>query len=286
LPTTFPGDILEQGMTSGREERAGDSIAIVAVTYNRLHLLRQCVENVLQRASDAAREIVVWNNASTDGTTEYLSSLRDPRITVVNHAKNIGVNAYSLVFPTTRADYLIELDDDVVDAPAGWDRSLLEAYKRLPDVGFLEAKLSDDGHSTRADLLYRKQAARYQVEVVNGVRILAGGPVGGACTITSRELHDRVGGFKRGKGAFFHEDMEYIHAIRKLGYRAAILDEVVVAHHQGPYYSEDVPEKLAYYRRRDRRRAVKAKAKRALLAVPFVAPLNRRYGWFQPPETT
>lgn len=286
MPTSCPGDILEPRMTTESQERAGDSIAIVAVTYNRLHLLRQCVENVLQRTSDAAREIVVWNNASTDGTTEYLNALGDPRITVVNHDENIGVNAYSLVFPRTSADYFIELDDDVVDAPEGWDRALMEAYKQLPDVGFLEAKLSDDGHSTRADLLYREQADRYRVEVLNGVRILAGGPVGGACTITSRELHDRVGGFKRDKGAFFHEDMAYIHAIRKLGYRAAILDEVVVAHHSGPYYSEEVPEKLAYYRRRDRRRAAKATVKRALLAVPFVAPLNRRYGWFQPPETT
>ena len=94
-----------------------------------------------------------------------------------------------------------------------------------------------------------------------------------------------MGGFKRDKGAFFHEDMAYIHAIRKLGYRAAILDDVVVAHHSGPYYSEEVPEKLAYYRRRGtaggRRREW-----RLLLAVPFVAPLNRRYGWTQPPETT
>ena len=119
LPTSCPDDILESRMTTESQERAGDSIAIVAVTYNRLHLLRQCVENVLQRTSDAAREIVVWNNASTDGTTEYLNALGDPRITVVNHDENIGVNAYSLVFPRTSADYFIELDDDVVDAPEG-----------------------------------------------------------------------------------------------------------------------------------------------------------------------
>jgi GT2 family glycosyltransferase len=263
---------------------ASDTIAIVVVTYNRVHLLRQCVENVLQRTSDATREIIVWNNASTDGTREYLDSLADPRIQVVHNDNNVGVNAYALTFPGTTSSFLLELDDDVVDAPVGWDRALLDAYKRLPEIGFLEAKLADDGHSTRADLFYRSNAHLYEVAEVNGVRILDGGPVGGACTITSRELHDRVGGFRRSKQAFFHEDHAYIDDIRKLGFRAAILDEIEVAHHGGPYYSELVPEKVEYYKKRDRRRARKTAVKRALLAVPFVRPLNQRYGWFQAPR--
>ena len=261
-----------------------DSIAIMVVTYNRVHLFRQCVEKVLARTSDATREIIIWDNASTDGTREYLDTLDDPRLEIVRHPENIGVNAYSIAFPETRSTYLLELDDDVVDAPQDWDRALMEAYKRLPEIGFLEAKLADDGHSIRSDLFYREQRDRYRLDEVNGVRILQGGPVGGACTITSRELHDRVGGFRRGKGAFFHEDAAYIKDIRKLGYRAAILDEIEVAHHGGPYYSAVVPEKVEYYRRRDRRIARKDAVKRALLAIPLVRPLNRRFGWFQPPQ--
>ena len=35
---------------------------------------------------------------------------------------------------------------------------------------------------------------------------------------------------------------------------------------------------------RDRRKQRKDTVKRVLLAVPFVAPLNERRGWFQPPE--
>jgi GT2 family glycosyltransferase len=262
-----------------------DTIAIVVVTYNRVHLLRQCVENVLARVSDATSEIIVWDNASPDGTREYLKSLNfDPRVRLVLHEDNIGVNAYADAFPLTSAPYLLEVDDDVVDAPQDWDRALLEAFKKLPEVGFLEAKLADDGHSTRADLFYRSNAHLYEPKDVNGVRILDGGPVGGACTITSRELHDRVGGFRRSKQAFFHEDHAYIDAIRKLGFRAAILDEVEVAHHGGPYYSELVPEKVEYYEKRERKRARKAAVKRALLAVPFLRPLNQRYGWFQAPR--
>jgi GT2 family glycosyltransferase len=260
------------------------SIAIVVLTHNRVHLLRQCVENVLLRTSDATREIVIWDNGSTDGTPEYLDTIDDPRIRVVKHPENIGLNAYAIVFPETTSSHLLELDDDVVDAPQDWDRALLDAYERLPEIGYLQAKLADDGHSPGADLFYRVHTDTYKPQEVNGVRILVGGRVGGGCTITSRELHDRVGGFRRSKQAFYREDQAYIEDIRKLGYRTAILDDVVVTHHGGEHYSELAPAKVEFYARRERVQARKRAIKRMLLAVPFVAPLNRRFRWFEPPQ--
>src|SRR5438105_7965322 len=122
------------------------SIAVVVLTYNRLHLLQRCVEDVLLRTSRKTREIVIWNNASTDGTREYLDTLSDPRFRVVHHDENIGQNAYALAFRGTASDYLVEVDDDIIDAPPDWDAALLEAYNRLPTVGYLAANLRDDAH--------------------------------------------------------------------------------------------------------------------------------------------
>ena len=48
-------------------------IAVVVLTHDRVHLLQQCVDNVLARASDRVSEILIWDNASSDGTGEYLS---------------------------------------------------------------------------------------------------------------------------------------------------------------------------------------------------------------------
>jgi GT2 family glycosyltransferase len=95
------------------------AIAVVVLTHNRRHLVQKCVENVLLRTSEATREIVIWDNASTDGTAEYLATLEDPRIRVVRSERNIGQNGYARAFRQTTAPYLIEVDDDVVDAPEG-----------------------------------------------------------------------------------------------------------------------------------------------------------------------
>ena len=74
-------------------QQIADGIAIVVLTHNRVDLLRKCIENVLLRTSDATREIVIWNNGSTDGTREYLDTIDDPRFRVVHSDRNVGFNA-------------------------------------------------------------------------------------------------------------------------------------------------------------------------------------------------
>ena len=259
-------------------------IAVVVLTYNRLHLLRKCVEHVLRRTSDATVEIVIWNNASTDGTREYLDSLGDPRITVVNNDENVGQNAYALAFARTTAPYLVELDDDVIDAPQDWDRTLLEAFKRLPTIGFLAANLVDDEHDVAARVMHHERAHLYRTVEENGVTLLKG-PTGGGCAMTSRELNQRVGGFRQdAKHIFWLEDAAYIADIEKLGYEAAFLKDLSVHHAGGAYYAEETPEKHAYwvahFKAQDRKQAVK----KCLVEVPFVRRLNARYGWFAAPD--
>ena len=260
-------------------------IAIVVLTHQRVHLLEQCVDNVLGRTSELTTEIVIWNNASTDGTRDYLDGLTDPRIRVVHHPENIGQNAYAEAVPLTRAPYLVELDDDMVDAPRGWDRKLLDAYKRLPDVGFLAADLEDDVHDYVANIRYRVRSHLYSPDEVNGVRIL-NGPTGGGCAMTSRELYDAVGGFRQSRRhIFWEEETAYLNDIARRGYRGAILAELRMRHAGGEYYSKQSEAKHAYWLHYWKKEQRKNRVKAALLRVPLVEPLNARYGWFTIIET-
>lgn len=257
------------------------SIAIVVLTYSRRHLLEQCLTNVLARTSAETTEIVIWNNASTDGTRELLDSVTDARIRVVHHHTNIAQNAYLHAFALTTAPYMIEVDDDIIDAPDGWDATLLDAFKRLPQVGYLAASLVDNPHDETAQDIYGRLAHMYRIEVVNGVRLKVG-PVGGGCTMTSRAIHDEVGGFPQDKKrVFFLEAAAYIRKLKKAGYEAAYLDELKVLHAGGPYYYEITPEKRAYWESYNRSVRRKNALKRALLRIPLVRPLNDRFRLFQ-----
>ena len=263
-------------------EGTADGIAVVVLTHNRVDLLRKCVENVLMRTSAFTREIIVWDNASSDGTADYLRSLEDPRLRVVLHDRNIGQNGYARAFRMSSSPYFIEVDDDVVNAPAEWDAMLLQAFKRLPKIGFLAADLEDDPHDRAA--YFRYHVHQYTLVEENGVRLLRG-PAGGGCAITSRELSDRVGGFRESKKhVFWLEDETYIKDIEKLGYECAVLADLKVHHTGGPYYSVMPEEKTKYWEQRNAAHARRQAVKRVLVRVPFMRRLNARYRWFEAPS--
>jgi GT2 family glycosyltransferase len=260
-------------------------IAVVVLTHNRVRLLRRCVERVLMRTSDWTTEIVVWDNGSTDGTEEYLASVDDPRLRVVACPANIGVNAYRRAAALTTAPYLVELDDDVVEAPRGWDETLLEAFVRLPRMGCLSASYADDPHDTASRSLreLRERRHAYEEREERGIRIQLG-PTRGGCTITSRAVYDEVGGFReRSRKVFWREDAAYARAVRRHGYRTALLPCLEVSHAGGAYYSPEPPAKRRFRRRELAWSARRDRARRVLLAAAPARALDARGGWVEPP---
>jgi O-antigen biosynthesis protein len=261
-------------------------IAVVVITHDRAHLLRRCVEDVLLRTSPVTTEIVIWDNASQDETREYLATVSDPRIRIVEHEKNIGTSAYAPAVRMTSAPYIVELDDDVIEAPQGWDEQMLAAFVRIPKMGYLSASLVDDPNDSASQYVkyLREERNAYTRREIDGIAILEG-PTGGGCTMTSRELYERIGGFRqRNDLVFWHEDAAYVREVHRLGYRSAVLESVSVWHAGSPYYSKTSPAKNAFHIRQARINARKDFVKRLLLRAPFVAALNARHGWFEPPH--
>jgi GT2 family glycosyltransferase len=260
-----------------------NSIAVVVLTHNRVHLLRKCVERVLGSTSPATREIVIWNNGSTDATHDYLETLHDPRMTIVQHEANIGQNAYARAFELTSSAYLVELDDDVVGAPPHWDATLLDAYRRLTSIGFLAADLEDDPHDVATHYRYRIRPHEYTPIEENGVRLLKG-PTGGACAMTSRELYLRVGGFRQDrKRVFWQEEPAYIEDIEAVGFGAAVLADLKVHHTGGAHYGVRSREKDEFWDAFWRMRRRRERVKKIVFRVPFFRRLNARFAWFVPP---
>jgi len=260
-------------------------ISIVVVTHNRVHLLRRCVDDVLRRASSETREIVLWDNASTDATHEYLDTLVDQRIRVVRHQENIAMNARARALALTSQDYLIELDDDIVEAPPDWDKTLLDAYRTLPRIGRLGANLAYDPLDTASRYLrfMREERGAYPLREVAGIRVLEGTP-GGGCTMISRILYEQVGGYREHRRhPYWRPEIPLERSLRKAGYSSALLADLEVRHAGGAHYSATSQVKLDYHRHEWKARARKDRVKRVLLALPFLRNLNERLHLFDPP---
>lgn len=67
----------------------GTDLTIVLPTFNRIQFLRKTVESILSQ-SEKPSHVLIGNNASEDGTTEYLQTIREKNIEVVNRKTNIG----------------------------------------------------------------------------------------------------------------------------------------------------------------------------------------------------
>lgn len=66
------------------------AISIITPVWNGLPLIKQCIASVL--AQDFKNwELVISDNASTDGTPEYLDTLQDPRIRIYKQQENQGI---------------------------------------------------------------------------------------------------------------------------------------------------------------------------------------------------
>ena len=67
-------------------------LSIVIVSYNVKYYLEQCLRSVMRATTRLQAEVWVVDNASTDGSVEYLQT-RFPSVHFVQNADNRGFSA-------------------------------------------------------------------------------------------------------------------------------------------------------------------------------------------------
>ena len=113
-------------------------VSIIIVNYNGKPWLEECIESV--KASEAAREeIIVVDNASTDGSRECVQDV--PDIKLVKLDSNCGfAQASNLGAAAATGDYLVFLNNDTV-VKAGWLDALLRVMTSDANIGVAGSKL-------------------------------------------------------------------------------------------------------------------------------------------------
>ena len=93
-------------------------LSICVVTYNQKRYLRECLDSLVTQEVNFDYEIIVGDDASTDGSSELIMEYceRYPDLIVpVLHEKNIGpTKNYISVHSRARGDYVAHMDGDDV----------------------------------------------------------------------------------------------------------------------------------------------------------------------------
>ena len=222
-------------------------ISVVIPTMNKVDLLKRTLSALRDQdlPADLPWEIVVVNDASTDGTGDFLATAAaadGSRLHVVTAERNVGrARARNLGGRAARGRWLIFLDDDIV-APPDLLREHLEILKQEPHYGTIGYAV------TSPDLI---DAPHFHYLDTRGVARMPAGPAPARYFVTQnagipREAFLSIGGFDEDFAGYGFEDMEIAFRLEdQAGLEFQVLPRPVPIHVHHHTLAEYLDKKIA-----------------------------------------
>jgi len=212
-------------------------VSIVIPTYNGRALLAVCLLSLRAQSYPADRfEVIVVDDASSDGTVEYLAA-EFPWVRVAALTQNSGfIAACNAGVAAAQGEVLVLLNNDT-EAEPGWLAALVTALMEHPEAGSAASKMllfdRRDTLHTAGDTMGRngiprnrgvweKDAGQYDQDR------WVFGPCGGAAAYR-REAWQQAGGLDPALWMYL-EDVDLAWRLQRLGWRSIYAPEARIYH--------------------------------------------------------
>lgn len=204
-----------------------ETVTAVIVTYNRLADLKICLDSIRQQSRRPDAMLVV-NNGSTDGTTEWLPTQTD--LTVINQANLGGAGGFAAGIDgafKSGATWLWCMDDDCIAAP-----DALEQLLKSPNLGpciknSMSVSVRDDEelafYVDRPNRKYRRVSDMTSLDLVYGVASFFNG------TLIHSEVVEKIGIPDR-KLFIWGDEVEYMTRAQRMGFPVVTVPKSVFRH--------------------------------------------------------
>jgi GT2 family glycosyltransferase len=258
-------------------------VSVLAVTHGELGWTRLFLESLDRRTDWPRFEVVVADNASTDGTREWLGDEeRRGTLRAVmlpdNRGFAAGINAAAAA---AHGDFLCLMNNDTV-VTRGWLSALVRHLERDAGLGMIGPSTNEIANEARVEVGYRElkhleswartytRAHAGQAERIPMLAMF--------CAVLRRETFERVGPLDERFEIGMFEDDDYALRLTAAGFRLAVARDSFV-HHAGRGSFRGLPDQeyLRIYRENRRRFEEKWRAApRVIMEVPSFDDVARK----------
>lgn len=201
-------------------------VSVCIANYNGIGLIEACIESVLAQDWEGAVEIIVHDDASGDGSVNFIRS-RHPSVKLIESPENVGFCiANNRMAVVAQGEYLLLLNNDAVLLPDAL-RTLLEEARNLACPAILGLPQYDAQSGRLLDIGSLLDPFLNPVPNLNPERDEVG-MVMGACLWIPKKLWEELDGFPAWFGSI-GEDLYLcclarlwghpVRAVKKSGYR-------------------------------------------------------------------
>ena len=219
------------------------AVSIVVLTYNNLEFTRNCLDSLLEFTNYPNWELVIVDNASSDGSQEFLRTFAEQQANVklILNEENAGFAAGNNVgIQNSTGEYIVLLNNDTI-VTRGWLWGLIRYFLRDKSLGLLGPVTNNIGNEAKIDIHYDNmdqmaiESRKYTSE--RSRQLLYINTVAFFCAVIRRQVIDEIGQLDEVFGCGFFEDDDFCVRARNAGFKIAIADDVYIHHHLSASFS-------------------------------------------------
>lgn len=223
-------------------------LSIIIVSWQTRKYLRKCLESIFSNKGSVNIEVIVIDNASTDGTANIIKN-EFPQVKLVSNEQNLGfAKANNQGLKIALASYILFLNPDTEIRPQTLTKSL-EFFKTHKDAGAVGCQILNTDNSLQLSvrrfptlwsqflILYKihhlfpnlKTFKNYLAKDFDYSRALEVEQIMGSFILTKKEIMEKIGGFDE-KFYLWFEEVDLCKRLKNAGYKIYYTPQAQITH--------------------------------------------------------